>query len=155
MSGWSYPGYRKHPSHPPPVNQFPAFSLDANEAMKVERKRARNRIAASKCRMRKIEKIQTLDQQTTKLKAENDELAALATKLKEQVYQLQQELHWHVNNGCQVSERAAKAAELLLDFPKAKTLGHKDPGSKTLTKSEQSASPDSTTTLTHHEHIQR
>ena len=35
--------------------------------------------------MRKIEKIQTLDQQTAKLKAENDELAALAGKLKEQV----------------------------------------------------------------------
>ena len=35
--------------------------------------------------MRKIEKIQTLDQQTTKLKQENDELAALAAKLKEQV----------------------------------------------------------------------
>ena len=30
--------------------QFPAFSLDTNEALKVERKRARNRIAASKCR---------------------------------------------------------------------------------------------------------
>ena len=35
--------------------------------------------------MRKIEKIQTLDQQTAKLKAENDDLAALAGKLKEQV----------------------------------------------------------------------
>ena len=35
-------------SHSP--GQFPAFSLDTNEALKVERKRARNRIAASKCR---------------------------------------------------------------------------------------------------------
>ena len=49
--------------------------------------------------MRKIEKIQTLDQQTSKLKAENDELACLAKKLKEQNYKLQQELRWHINNG--------------------------------------------------------
>ena len=49
--------------------------------------------------MRKIEKIQTLDQQTSKLKAENDELASLAKKLKEQNYKLQQELRWHLNNG--------------------------------------------------------
>ena len=43
------------------------------------------RTVQCKCRMRKIEKIQTLDQQTAKLKAENDDLAALAGKLKEQV----------------------------------------------------------------------
>ena len=49
--------------------------------------------------MRKIEKIQTLDQQTSTLKAENDELAGLAKKLKEQNYKLQQELRWHINNG--------------------------------------------------------
>ena len=86
--GWSYQyGGRKliPPPSPHGGHYPPPFSLDANEAMKVERKRARNRIAASKCRMRKIEKIQTLDQQTSKLKAENDELAALANKLKEQV----------------------------------------------------------------------
>ena len=35
--------------------------------------------------MRKIEKIQTLDQQTSTLKAENEELASLAKKLKDQV----------------------------------------------------------------------
>ena len=70
---------------PPSPGSFPAFSLDANEALKVERKRARNRVAASKCRMRKIEKIQTLDQETSCLKAENDELAGIANKLREQV----------------------------------------------------------------------
>merc|ERR1712079_867145 len=93
--------------------------------MGVERKRARNRIAASKCRMRK---------------AENDDLAALAGKLKEQVYQLQQELQWHVNNGCQVSERATKVAELLTDFQpsnQTKPLHH--------TKTVCEQTPDSTT----------
>ena len=60
MSQWSHPTYHQspyyrkmapaspgQPAHFPPA---PPFSLDANEAMKVERKRARNRIAASKCR---------------------------------------------------------------------------------------------------------
>jgi len=45
---------------------------------------------------------------------ENDDLAALAGKLREQVYKLQQELQWHVNNGCQMTmKRAGKIAELL------------------------------------------
>ena len=57
MSQWSQPGYSPYyrkmaPSNPPSPANFPPppFSLDANEALKVERKRARNRIAASKCR---------------------------------------------------------------------------------------------------------
>jgi len=141
MSQWSQPGYSPYyrkmgPSAPPSPANFPPppFSLDANEALKVERKRARNRIAASKCRMRKIEKIQTLDQQTSTLKAENEELASLAKKLKDQVYKLQQELRWHLNNGCQLSERAAKATDLLTDI---------SPGSSKLTN--QIQRPDSTT----------
>ena len=140
MSQWSHPTYHQspyyrkmapaspgHPAHFPPA---PPFSLDANEAMKVERKRARNRIAASKCRcagshrwsgwvilfqfssrMRKIEKIQTLDQQTSQLKAENDELAGLAKKLKEQNYKLQQELRWHINNGRDISKWIKRTIE--------------------------------------------
>lgn len=143
MSQWSHPGYqgfyRKLP--PPSPGSFPAFSLDANEALKVERKRARNRVAASKCRMRKIEKIQTLDQETSCLKAENDELAGIANKLREQVYKLQQELQWHVNNGCQLSERAAKAAELIAETEQTSSSSPMKP----IHPTPQIASPDSTT----------
>ena len=71
----------------------------------MERKRARNRVAASKCRMRKLEKIATLDQEAGKLRQENDELMGLTLKLKDEVYRLQQELQWHLNNGCQLSAR--------------------------------------------------
>jgi len=39
--------------------------LDANELMKIERKRARNRVAASKCRLRKLERIAVLDNQVS------------------------------------------------------------------------------------------
>ena len=71
----------------------------------MERKRARNRVAASKCRMRKLEKIATLDHEAGKLRQENEELVGLTLKLKEEVYRLQQELQWHVNNGCQMGGR--------------------------------------------------
>ena len=42
-------------------------------------------MAASKCRMRKMEKIATLDGQTQQLRQENEDLASLAGKLREQV----------------------------------------------------------------------
>ncbi len=40
--------------------------------------------------------------QASQLRAENEELAELADKLKAQVYSLKQELRWHINNGCKV-----------------------------------------------------
>ena len=71
--------------------------------VQVERKRARNRVAASKCRMRKMEKIATLDQEASILRNHNDELTKLTEKLKQQVFKLQQDLHWHINNGCNIN----------------------------------------------------
>lgn len=56
----------------------------------MERKRARNRIAASKCRMRKLERIAVLDQQAGQLRANNDDLKNLTEKLKAEVFELQQ-----------------------------------------------------------------
>ncbi len=68
----------------------------------VERKRARNRVAASKCRMRKLERISVLDHQANQLRTENEQLVKLADKLRSQVYSLKQELRWHINNGCRL-----------------------------------------------------
>ena len=56
----------------------------------MERKRARNRVAASKCRMRKLERIAVLDHQAGQLRADNDELRNIAEKLKAQVSSLKQ-----------------------------------------------------------------
>ena len=50
--------------------------------LQVERKRARNRVAASKCRLRKLERISVLDAQAQTLKSDNERLAALADKLR-------------------------------------------------------------------------
>ena len=71
----------------------------------VERKRARNRVAASKCRMRKLERIAVLDHQANQLRTENEQLVKLADKLRSQVYSLKQELRWHINNGCRLEVR--------------------------------------------------
>jgi hypothetical protein len=58
--------------------------------------------------MRKLEKIATLDQEAGKLRQENDELMGLTVKLKEEVYRLQHQLQWHINNGCQISVRTTE-----------------------------------------------
>ena len=63
------------------------------------------------------------------------------------MYQLQQELQWHVNNGCQVSERATKAAELLTDFQPSNQTKPGQHQTKPLhhTKTVCEQTPDSTT----------
>jgi hypothetical protein len=84
---------------------LPQVDMDVNEMLKVERKRARNRVAATKCRMRKLERIAVLDDQASHLRSDNDQLAKLADKLRTQVYSLKQELRWHVNNGCKIHQQ--------------------------------------------------
>ena len=61
--------------HCPEINSF-------SHSPQVERKRARNRVAASKCRLRKLERISVLDAQAQNLKSDNERLAALADKLR-------------------------------------------------------------------------
>ena len=51
----------------------------------VERKRARNRVAATKCRLRKLERISVLDTEASKLRAENDSLNRSMEKLRLEV----------------------------------------------------------------------
>ena len=66
--------------------QYIIISYIIFKFFQVERKRARNRVAASKCRMRKLERIAVLDNQANALRNENDQLAKLAEKLRSQVY---------------------------------------------------------------------
>ena len=78
----------------------------------VERKRARNRVAASKCRKKKLERISQLDERVAQLKGENADLAAVVKRLKESVCSLKQEVIEHVNNGCQIVISSADGAGL-------------------------------------------
>jgi len=79
------------------------INMESQEKIKLERKRMRNRMAASKCRKRKLERISQLESKVKDLKGENSELANVVKKLKESVYVLKQEVIDHVNNGCQIN----------------------------------------------------
>merc|ERR1712165_343072 len=71
--------------------------------IKLERKRMRNRLAASKCRKRKLERISQLELKVKDLKGENSELYNVVKKLKQSVANLKQEVIDHCNSGCQIN----------------------------------------------------
>lgn len=83
----------------PPLSPI---DMESQERIKLERKRLRNRIAASKCRRRKLERISRLEDKVRLIKNENLELQAVVNKLRDQVCSLKQEVMEHVNSGCQI-----------------------------------------------------
>ncbi|CAK6962928.1 transcription factor JunB-like isoform X2 [Scomber scombrus] len=86
-------------------NSSPPMSpvdIENQERMKAERKRLRNRLAASKCRRRKLERISRLEDKVKVLKTDNAGLSSTATVLREQVAQLKQKVMTHVSSGCQL-----------------------------------------------------
>ncbi|CAL8281342.1 unnamed protein product [Lota lota] len=90
----------------PPLSPI---DMDNQERIKAERKKLRNRIAASKCRKRKLERISRLEDKVKSLKTQNTELASTASVLREQVAQLKQKVMNHVSNGCQLLPNQVQA----------------------------------------------
>lgn len=93
------------PSYPASISSSPPMSpinMESQEIIKVERKRARNRIAARKCRHRKLERIARLEDKVSELKSQNSNLSNTASTLREQVMCLKQQILEHVKSGCQV-----------------------------------------------------
>uniref|UniRef100_A0A3Q3AT65 JunE proto-oncogene, AP-1 transcription factor subunit n=2 Tax=Kryptolebias marmoratus TaxID=37003 RepID=A0A3Q3AT65_KRYMA len=88
------------PASPPSLSPI---DLETQERIKAERKKLRNRIAASKCRKRKLERISRLEEKVKVLKNQNSDLASTAAMLREQVAQLKQKVMSHVTNGCQIA----------------------------------------------------
>jgi len=96
---------KEEPQTVPSMAGSPPLSpidMDDQERIKLERKRLRNRIAASKCRRRKLDRIGKLEDKVRGLKGENTELQAVVNKLRDQVCFLKQEVMEHVNSGCQI-----------------------------------------------------
>ncbi|XP_060931029.1 junE proto-oncogene, AP-1 transcription factor subunit [Limanda limanda] len=87
------------PMTPPSLS---SIDLETQERIKAERKKLRNRIAASKCRKRKLERISRLEEKVKVLKNQNSDLASTASMLREQVAQLKQKVMSHITNGCQM-----------------------------------------------------
>lgn len=79
------------------------INMESQEVIKLERKRLRNRLAASKCRKRKLERISNLDEKVAELKDENGELMGMVKRLKGSICNLKQEVMEHVQHGCQIN----------------------------------------------------
>jgi len=87
---------------PAPAMSLQPINMETQEVFKVERKRARNRVAARKCRTRKLERISRLEDRVDELKGQNSDLSQTATQLREQVCALKKQIMTHVNSGCHV-----------------------------------------------------
>ncbi|XP_077356630.1 junB proto-oncogene, AP-1 transcription factor subunit b [Festucalex cinctus] len=83
----------------PPMSPI---DLETQERIKAERKRLRNRLAATKCRRRKLERIARLEEKVKGLKSDNAGLSNTASVLRDQVAQLKQKVLTHVSSGCQL-----------------------------------------------------
>merc|ERR1712173_372359 len=77
--------------------------MDSQEKIKLERKRLRNRLAASKCRQRKLDRISQLDDRVQQLKSENADLAAVVKKMKASIADLKEEVMEHMKSGCDIA----------------------------------------------------
>ena len=80
---------------------MPPIDLEVQEIVKRERKKLKNRVAASKCRKKKLEREAQLEVRVQHLKEKNIELNALANALRQQAGELKQRIMEHVNAGCQ------------------------------------------------------
>lgn len=89
---------QKVPETPP----LSPIDMEDQERIKAERKRMRNRVAASKCRKRKLERLARLEERVSRLSGENGELRGAAESLRDQVAQLRHQLLDHIKSGCKL-----------------------------------------------------
>lgn len=75
---------------------------ELQERLKSERKKMRNRIAASKCRKRKLQKEAELEDKVKILKKKNGDLSTQLQGLREEVKELKVKIMSHVNAGCNI-----------------------------------------------------
>ncbi|XP_034457311.1 transcription factor jun-B-like isoform X1 [Hippoglossus hippoglossus] len=103
-----YAGLKEEPQTVPDTHSSDSsppmspINMENQEKIKTERKRLRNRLAASKCRRRKLERISRLEDKVKVLKTDNAGLSSTASVLREQVAQLKQKVMTHVSSGCQL-----------------------------------------------------
>lgn len=98
MSGGAMP-----PQMVKEIQRVVPADMKTQEQMKVERKKARNRIAASKCRLRRLQREAELQGKVKMLKDHNQELNNEVSELKEQINNLKRALVQHMQGGCHVN----------------------------------------------------
>lgn len=110
------PKLEEEPQTVPCLGSSPPLSpinMESQERIKLERKRARNRVAARKCRTRKLERISRLEDRVKELKGQNSDLLTTATSLREQVMKLKQQIVEHCRSGCQIMPTSMSASVAL------------------------------------------
>lgn len=88
-----------------PTSYLVGSSIDSaeQEYIKLQRKRARNRLAATRCRNRKLERINFLRAEVEYLRGMNSNYADRVTRLRSEVDQLKCQVMNHVTRGCDLS----------------------------------------------------
>lgn len=94
---------KEEPAPVSPQQQLNPIDMETQEKIKLERKRQRNRVAASKCRRRKLERISKLEDRVKILKVENHELGSVLLNMKNHVFELKQQVIQHHNAGCHIT----------------------------------------------------
>ncbi|XP_017835951.1 transcription factor AP-1 [Drosophila busckii] len=97
-----YPVIKDEPQNSAASPTVSPIDMETQEKIKLERKRQRNRVAASKCRKRKLERISKLEDRVKILKGENTDLGGIVKNLKDHVAQLKQQVIEHMEAGCTV-----------------------------------------------------
>lgn len=76
--------------------------MNKQEQMKLERKRAKNRVAAQRCQTRKLERIARLEDKAEKLREQNSRLLQTVGDLRTHIAQLKTQITLHADKGCRL-----------------------------------------------------
>jgi len=80
----------------------PKVDMDEQDQWRLERKRAKNRVAAARCQMRKVERITRLQDKVQELRDNNARLAQTVVELKGHVSTLRKQILMHTERGCRM-----------------------------------------------------
>lgn len=95
-------GAHKHATRGAQGSSVQPVDFGAQDRMRVERKRERNRLAARKCRERKIKKIDELTSQVQKLENDKKSLATRISRMQAEISRLQSVIQDHAHSGCKI-----------------------------------------------------
>jgi len=77
-------------------------NLDEQDQWRLERKRAKNRVAAARCQTRKLERITRLQEKVQELRDNNARLNRTAVELRNHVSALRKQILMHTERGCRM-----------------------------------------------------